>query len=149
MTNYLFSGPKFCQIYILSFVFYYNLSFCSTFSFPSFYFQNVAQVNELQELHRKYVDDVAKEKHSLVMKMQEIEQEFKISLKKEQQQHNVDIEILTEEKVCELFPFIYEILFIVDFSFRRADLLHFRSTVAKFLYLCFLFNKSFSSLLHH
>lgn len=90
-------------------------------------------MNELQELHRKYVDDVAKEKHSLVMKMQEIEQEFKVSLKKEQQQHNVDIEILTEEKVCELFPFIYEILFIVDFIFRRTNLLHFRSTVGEFL----------------
>lgn len=57
----------------------------------------------MQELHRNYVDDVAKEKHSLVKKMQEIEQEFKVSLKKEQQQHNVDIEILTEEKACELF----------------------------------------------
>lgn len=144
MTNYLFSGPKFCHIYVLSFVFYYNLSFCSTFSSPSFYFPNVAQVNELQELHRKYVDDVAKEKHSLVMKMQEIEQEFKVSLKKEQQQHNVDIEILTEEKVCELFSFIYEILFIVDFIFCRIDLLHFRSTVGEFLECRTLYVESFS-----
>lgn len=67
-----------------------------------FIFFIAAQIEELQELHKKYIDDAAKEKHSLLKKMQEIEHEFQISLKKEQLQHNADIEILSEEKVCEI-----------------------------------------------
>ncbi|XP_054720712.1 rootletin-like [Uloborus diversus] len=57
-----------------------------------------AQIKELQDLHQAYIDDVAKEKEALTMKMNKIEQEFQIILHNERHQHNVDIDILTQEK---------------------------------------------------
>ncbi|GIY61502.1 hypothetical protein CDAR_226882 [Caerostris darwini] len=57
-----------------------------------------AQIKDLHELHEKYVDDVAKEKNAAQLKMQQIEQEYQLSLKNERHQHNIDIEMLTQEK---------------------------------------------------
>ncbi|GFR07693.1 rootletin, partial [Trichonephila clavata] len=56
------------------------------------------KIRELQEFHEKYVDDVAREKNSALLKIQQMEQEYQISLKNERHQHNVDIDIVSQEK---------------------------------------------------
>lgn len=50
--------------------------------------------------------------------MQEIEQEFQISFKNEQDQHNVDIEILTQEKVTKQ---IFYFWFLEKYHFAFCD----------------------------
>ncbi|GFS38794.1 rootletin, partial [Nephila pilipes] len=56
------------------------------------------QIKDLQEYHEIYVDDVAREKNDALLKIQQMEQEYQTSLKNERHQHNVDIDIISEEK---------------------------------------------------
>ncbi|GFU39865.1 rootletin, partial [Nephila pilipes] len=56
------------------------------------------QIKDLQEYHERYVDDVAREKNDALLKIQQMEQEYQTSLKNERHQHNVDIDIISEEK---------------------------------------------------
>ncbi|GFW58239.1 rootletin [Trichonephila clavipes] len=87
-----------------------NVNYCSSmpvseeihFSNPNAVSQNLlkdeVQIRELQKFHEKYVDDVAREKNSALLKLQQMEQEYQISLKNERHQHNVDIDIVSQEK---------------------------------------------------
>nr|XP_042906409.1 rootletin [Parasteatoda tepidariorum] len=56
------------------------------------------QIKSLEELHKNCIDSAAKEKDSLLRKMDKIEEDFRIALRNEQQQHNIDINILNQEK---------------------------------------------------
>lgn len=45
------------------------------------------------------MDNIAKEKNAAFLKFQQMEQEYQTALKNEQHQHNIDIELISKEKV--------------------------------------------------
>ncbi|KAG8197362.1 hypothetical protein JTE90_013488 [Oedothorax gibbosus] len=58
------------------------------------------QLEGLQSIHEKCSEELAGEKHAHLLRLQQMEEEFQTLLQNERKQHNVDIELLTEEKTA-------------------------------------------------